>query len=116
MLHFLADENFNGHAISGLLKRNPTIDIVRVQDVGLAGEDDEAILAWAARAGRIVVDHDVTTMSSFAWERVARGERMAGVFEVPERLSVAQIIEEVVLLVVCSTEREWEGKVLHLPL
>ena len=37
MLRLLADENFNGEVVRGLLLRQPDADIVRVQDVGLAG-------------------------------------------------------------------------------
>ena len=48
MLRLLTDENFNGDIIRGLLLREPDLDLVRVQDVGLAGNDDQEILAWAA--------------------------------------------------------------------
>jgi hypothetical protein len=34
----LADENFDNTIVRGLLRRNPNIDIVRVQDVGLLGK------------------------------------------------------------------------------
>ena len=36
MLRLLADENFNGDVLRALLLRQPDLDIVRVQDVGLA--------------------------------------------------------------------------------
>ena len=46
MLRLLADENFNGDIVRALLLRQPDLDIVRVQDVGLAGVVDPDILAW----------------------------------------------------------------------
>ena len=46
MLSFLADENFNNNIIRGLLRRNSDLDLVRVQDVGLIGAEDPAILEW----------------------------------------------------------------------
>ena len=49
MLRLLADENFNGDIVRALLLRQPDLDIVRVQDVGLAGVGDPDILAWVAR-------------------------------------------------------------------
>ena len=61
MLRLLADENFNGEVLRGLLLRQPDFDIVRVQDVGLAGADDPDILSWAAANNRIVLTHDRTT-------------------------------------------------------
>jgi hypothetical protein len=40
MLRLLPDENFNGDIVRALLLRQPDLDIVRVQDVGLAGVGD----------------------------------------------------------------------------
>jgi hypothetical protein len=40
MLRLLADENFNGDIVRALMLRRATLDIVRVQDVGLEGRDD----------------------------------------------------------------------------
>lgn len=41
MLHLLADENFNGYIVRGLLRRRPDLELVRVQDVGLGEANDE---------------------------------------------------------------------------
>ncbi|MEI1374852.1 DUF5615 family PIN-like protein [Nostoc sp. UHCC 0926] len=35
-----------------MLRRNPNIDIIRVQDVDLSGKDDPTILEWAAQEDR----------------------------------------------------------------
>jgi predicted nuclease of predicted toxin-antitoxin system len=64
VLRFAADENFNNDIVRGLLRRKPNLDIVRVQDVGLAGADDPTILEWAAREGRILLTHDVSTITA----------------------------------------------------
>ena len=50
---FLADEGFSRNIIRGVLSRDPTIVIVRVQDVGLSGAADPDILEWAAQEGRM---------------------------------------------------------------
>lgn len=116
MLRFLADENFNNQIVRGVLRRNSDIDIVRVQDVGLAEADDPTVLEWAAQNGRIVITHDVTTMTNFAYERVQAGLSMPGLFEVSRRVAVGLAIEEILLLDECSLEGEWEGQVRFLPL
>ena len=54
MLRLLADENFNGGIVRGLLLRQASLDLVRVQDVGLSGADHPDILAWAAENDRSV--------------------------------------------------------------
>ena len=47
-MRWLADENFNNDILRALFRRKPGIDVVRAQDAGLTGSDDEALLAWAA--------------------------------------------------------------------
>lgn len=116
MLHFLADENFNNHIIVGLLRRDPTIDIVRVQSVDLTGSTDDAVLEWAAENRRIILTHDVATMSGFAYQRQAAGLAMTGVFVIPWRLAYKIAIEDIVLLNACSEDSEWEERILYLPL
>ena len=116
MLRFAADENFNGDIIRGLLRRNATLDIVRVQDVGLSGADDPSVLQWAADEGRIVITHDVSTLAKHAFDRVAAGQPMPGVFEVASVASVGQAIDDLILLAECSLEGEWDGQVRFLPL
>jgi hypothetical protein len=87
-----------------------------VQDVGLSGADDPAVLEWAAQQERVLVSHDVSTLSKYAYERVAGGQRMPGVFEVSTSLSLARAIDDLLLIVECSFESEWEGQVRYLPL
>jgi len=116
VFRLLADENFNVDIVRGLLLRQPDLDIVRVQDVGLTGEDDLQVLAWAAENNRIVLTHDRATMPSYALERLASGERMAGVFILHDRFPVAQSIREMLLVIACTDQAEWNGRVVYLPL
>ena len=116
MLRFVADENFNGAIVRGLLRQRPALDLVRVQDAGLSGINDPDLLAWAAREQRVVLTHDVTTLRQFAEDRVRRGLPMPGVFEVGEHLSIRETIEDLFLIAECSEDAEWEGQVRFLPL
>ena len=116
MLRFLADENFNRMIIEGVLRFIPHLDMVRVQDVGLCEAPDEDVLEWAASEGRVILTHDVSTMSRFAYKRVASGLPMPGVFEVPSLTLFKRIIEDIVLIAEGSVDGEWEGQVRHLPL
>jgi len=116
MLSFAVDENFNMHIVNGVLRRLPDVDIVRVQDAGLEGADDPIVLEWAANEGRVLLTHDVNTVTAFAYERVAQGLPMPGVFEVSLKVPVGVAIEELLLLAECSVEGEWEGQINYLPL
>ncbi len=116
MLRLLADENFNNQIIRGILRQRPELDIVRVQDVGLSETDDRVILEWAAQQGRILLTHDVETMTRYAYERVQAGLAMPGVFEISRSVPIRLVIEEIILIAEGSFEGEWEGQVQYLPL
>ncbi len=116
MLRLLADENFNGDIVRGMLLRRPDIDILRVQEVGLGGASDEAVLAWAAQNDRILLTHDRATMPDCAYQRLAVGKTTPGVFILHNRFPVGQAIKEILLMVACSEHGEWSGRVIHLPL
>ena len=116
MLRLVADENFNNNILRGVRRRSPHVDLVRLQDVGLSGADDAAVLAWAAEAGRVLLTHDVNTMSAHAHARVRAGKPMPGVFEVSRSVPVGVAIQEILLLAECSLEGEWEAQVRYLPL
>ena len=102
--------------LRGLLRRQPDLDIVRVQDIGLSGADDPTLLVWAAQQGRIILTHDVTTMTRYAYERVQAGRPMPGVFEVSRSVPIGTVIEDIMLLAESSLEGEWEGQIRYLPL
>ena len=116
MLRLAADENFNSDIVRGLLRRKPDLDIVRVQDVGLSGVDDPTILEWAAQEERVLLTHDVSTLTRYAYERAETGKPMPGIFEVSRKVPIGVAIEDILLIAECSLEGEWEGQVRYLPL
>jgi hypothetical protein len=116
MLRFLADENFNNDIVRGILRRNPDFDIVRVQDIGLRGADDPTVLAWAAEDGRILLTHDVNTITKFAYERIAAELAMPGVIELPRNVPLGKAIDDLIYVAEASMDQEWENKVGYLPL
>ena len=116
MLRPAADENFNHDIVRGLLRKRPDLDILRIQDVGLSGADDPAVLQWCAQDGRVLLTHDITTITRYAYERIRAGQRMPGVFEVSRAVPIGRAIQDVLLLAECSLEGEWEGQIRYLPL
>jgi len=91
MLRFAADEDFNADIVRGLRRKKPDLDITRVQDEGLSGKEDQVILNWAATQGRILLTHDVSTMTRHAYERIEAGLSMPGLFEVPRSVSIPRL-------------------------
>lgn len=114
-MRLLTDENFNGAILRGLMRRLPKLDIVRVQDVGLMHTDDPDILEWEANERRILLTHDVATITMYAYERVNQGLPMIGVVEVIATAPIGKIIDDLELFVCCSEPEEYEGQVLFIP-
>jgi predicted nuclease of predicted toxin-antitoxin system len=97
------------------LRRQPDLDIVRAQNVGLRTADDPEILAWAAADRRILITHDRNTMPDFAYQRVRAGLLMPGVFVIRNQPPLGDMIEEILLVALASTPDEWTNRVEFLP-
>src|SRR2546422_11041221 len=107
MVCFLADEDFNGRIVRGMFLRKSDLDLVRVQDVGLSGAGDEAILEWAENDGRVLLTHDGRTMPNHVRHRLTAGGHVPGVFIVDDLAPIGECIEDVLLVAECSLEDEW---------
>jgi hypothetical protein len=116
VLSFLTDEDFDCDILRGLLRRLPDLDIVRVQDVGLSGKLDPAVLEWATQQGRIILTHDKKTMTAFAFDRLRAGLSFPGVCVVRQSTPIGQAIEELLVVLGCSFPEDWENQVRYVPL
>jgi predicted nuclease of predicted toxin-antitoxin system len=116
MIRLLTDEDFHGPIVQGLLAKKPSLELVRVQDVGLRTRTDDEILAWAAIAGRVVLSHDRNTITAAASARVHSGGPMAGLIIVDDHMPIGQAIDELLLVDACTEMSEWPNRVEFLPL
>jgi hypothetical protein len=116
MLRYLADEDFDNRILKAFRRREPGLDWIRVQDVGLSRCHDELVLQLAAENGRVVLTRDVSTMTAAAYDRIERAEPMPGLIVVPHRMAIGQAIDELIFLAKDSMPDEWEGQVIWLPL
>jgi hypothetical protein len=117
MLRLATDADFNGRVFRALLRALPDLDIVRAQDAGFRTQADPAVLEWAASEGRILLTHDRRTLVGFAYQRVAAGLPMPGVFVIRNRGGqIGQMTQDILVPVLCSEQHEWDGQVQFLPL
>ena len=61
-VRFLADADLNKAIVSGVLRREPSLDFLTAQKGGLRGMNDPEVLTLAAEQQRVLVSHDVSTM------------------------------------------------------
>lgn len=113
---FLADENLNADILYGIWRLHPEADILTVQDEGIRGLDDPEILEHAASFDLVVLTHDLRTMPIYAAERLSAGQPMPGLIVVPKSMSLVRAIEDVLLVVLCSKDGEYDGQIRYLPL
>ena len=116
MLRLISDENFHGDIVRGLRRRLPEIDLIRVQDAGLSGISDPALLNWASEQNRILLTHDRATIPLHVVKRFKSGLKVSGVFLVDDRAAIGQLIDELMLAIQCSEQLDWHDLLVYFPL
>jgi predicted nuclease of predicted toxin-antitoxin system len=115
-VRFLADADLNKVIVSGVLRREPSLDFLTAQAAGLRGMRDPEVLALAAGQQRVLVSHDVGTMPAHFRAFRRAGKRSSGVFLIPQNLDVAAAIDELLLIWLASEAADWEDRLEWLPL
>jgi hypothetical protein len=112
---FLADEDLKDAIIRGVRRRAPSIEFVRLRELGMEAAPDAAVLEFAAQNSWLVVSHDVNTMTAEAFARIAVGETMSGLLLVHQRDPIGAIIDSLLTIWQASEAEEWVGVVCYLP-
>jgi len=115
-LRFLADADLNKAIVTGMLRREPSVDFLTAHAAGLRCMTDFEVLDLAAKRGRALVSHDVGTMPMHFRSFRRAGNHSPGVFLVPQGLSLATAIDELVVVWLSSDAAEWENRLVWLPL
>ncbi len=92
----------------------PDIELLRVQETDAFQQEDEVVLAVAAREDRVLIAHDLATIPVFAAQRIAAGEPMPGVILVSPQGRISAIIFEVALFTMCTEPEEIRDRIVHL--
>lgn len=114
-MKLLIDEDVERAITVGLLRRQPTADVVTVQQAGLSSLSDAQVLAWAAEQGRIVVSNDRATMGQEAYNRVVRGEPMPGLLLLRPHVPFSKIIEFLEAYILEATPEEMANAIVYIP-
>jgi Domain of unknown function (DUF5615) len=112
---FLADEDLHAGVVAGLRYREPAIDILDVKTVGLRGKTDPELLELAALQGRCLITHDRSTITRYFVERLSESKLTPGIFIVPQRRAMGDIIESLLLVWTASAPEEWLNQIIYLP-
>jgi hypothetical protein len=113
---FLADNDLNDAIVRGVARREPSIEFLRLRELGLDRLPDPEVLQFAARENWIVVSHDVNSMTAAAFGLLTSNQAMHGLLLVHQSDPIAPIIDSLVLIWSASEAEEWSGLVEFLPL
>lgn len=114
-VRFQADADFNQIIVRAILRREPTFDFQTAQAAQLSGLKDEDVLAIAAKEDRILVTHDRKTIPVHFADFIA-SQKSPGVLIVPQKLPVAHVIEDMMLIWAATEPKEWINRIRSLPL
>lgn len=114
-LLFQADADLNQVIVLAIRRREPAIDFQTATETGLAKLQDKDVLLLAARGKRVLVTHDRRTMPKYFYEFIAT-ETSSGLVIVPQYLSVASVVEDLILIWSITEPAEWVNRICFLPL
>jgi predicted nuclease of predicted toxin-antitoxin system len=114
-VRYQADADLNQVIVTGVLRREPTIDFQTAFAAGLEGVKDSEVLAIAAQQERILVSHDRKTMPSEFAAFITRNQS-SGIIIISRKLPIEVVIEELLLIWAASSVEEWVNRIAKLPL
>ncbi len=115
MFRLLIDENFDQRILRGLRLRLPQLDYLVVQQAGMSGLSDLALLDWAASQDRVIVTHDVNSITRYANERMKQGLPIAGVIIVPGDLEIGRAIADLEIIIECAAAVDLANQIQFVP-
>jgi hypothetical protein len=116
VIRLLLDEHVPPYLIPALKAREPTLDVVRVQDVGLRAAPDPVLLDWAFAETRVLISRDRKTLIRDAYDRLSRGLSFAGRVIYDETISPAGLLDDILLIDQAYDSDDVRDQVLYLPL
>jgi hypothetical protein len=112
---FLADADFNYKIISGLRRREPSLDFMSAQEGDVIRRADPEVLRMAALQGRILVSHDRNTMTRHS-ARLLKDGSSPGLIIVAQDMDIGEAIEDLLLIWTASDAAEWKDTIGFVPI
>ena len=115
---FLLDENMP-HAVREALHRaEPAVDVRVMGERGTPPLEieDPILLAWLEREGWILLTRNRRTMPTHFAAHLEAGGHVPGILMVGEDFSVAQLVEDLLLIWSATEAEEWQDRLIYLPM
>ncbi|MBE9125850.1 MULTISPECIES: DUF5615 family PIN-like protein [unclassified Coleofasciculus] len=112
---FQADADLNQAIVTGILRREPTIDFKTSNGSNLSGLSDLEVLNLSTEEGRVLVSHDQRTMPRYFTEFLVT-QSSSGVIIVLKSLPVSEVINNLIKIWQTSEAEDWVNRIAYLPL
>lgn len=113
-LKFYMDVHVPLAVVTGLRLRG--IDVLTAQEDGSGRLNDRDLLERATRLGRVLVSQDQDLLREAA-RLLAASERFSGlVYAHQLRVTIGQMVEDLVLIAETTSADEWAGWIEYLPI
>jgi hypothetical protein len=109
-VRFQADADFNQRIISAVRRHEPAVDFQIASALDLRALADQNVLALAAREGRVLVSHDLTTMPD-QFARFVETETSAGLLIIRQRVSIQRALEEILTAWIETEVDDWINQI-----
>ena len=114
-IRFQADADLKHAIVAGTLRRAASLDFRRAEAVPLEGLDDPVVLALAAKEGRALVSHDVSTMERHFQDFIQK-QTSPGIILIPQkRVGIGQAIDGLILIWEVLDAADLENRICVFP-
>ena len=118
VVKYLLDENVDPLYRRELLRREPSMTVMKMGDFGALPEGslDPEILDWCQANGFLPVTNNRTSMPVHMSDHIAMGHHAEGVLILSPNLIIGQTLDILVLIRGASELEEYQNQIVHLPL
>ena len=109
------DHDFNHRILRGLKRLIPDLDYATAYEIGGHDWEDTKHILWATKENRLILTHDVSTFPDHAAKLIEEGKEITGIILVPQSMPIGQAIEEIELIISCSSIDEYKNLIRRLP-
>jgi predicted nuclease of predicted toxin-antitoxin system len=114
-IRFQADADLNQSIVSGVLRRDPSIDFQTANVSDLSGLTDLEVLLVASQEERILVSHDQRTMPKYFAEFISV-QTSSGLIIVLQSMPISAAIDNLLRIWETSEPEDWVNRIAYVPL
>lgn len=117
MICFLLDEHIDPRLRKQLLQREPNMIVWCIGDPAAPARGilDPEILTWCAASGFLLVTNNRASMPRHVTKHLAKSAEFPGILVIHPRMSIGEILDELLLIWQASKADEYRNQIRYLP-